>query len=219
MSSESENAPDSPKPAIVSKSSEHIYHWSKDPISHEEAIAIENIHEATLRELLRARNLAVSQLLLERNQLLRERVDLGAEPVSYCDLQRFSLAALLSLGQRRDSSLPALQDTRHTEPHRAALHLLGTEEVNMTLGPRSLVFTHVAHLYSVSSVTTTRHHLSPRPAFSISLVSTPSYSFDLRRSPKVPNQPDGSLEVDILTLGPLPSHSHMSSVSTPHVPV
>ncbi|KAH9021433.1 hypothetical protein EDB84DRAFT_1441457 [Lactarius hengduanensis] len=93
MSSESENAPNSPKPAIVSKSSEHIYHWSKDPISHEEAIAIENIHEATLRELLRARNLAVSQLLLERNQLLRERVDLGAEPVSYCEYDFLSQPA------------------------------------------------------------------------------------------------------------------------------
>ncbi|KAH9013989.1 hypothetical protein EDB84DRAFT_1444026 [Lactarius hengduanensis] len=55
MSSESENAPKSPEPAIVSKSSEHIYHWSKDPISREEAICQSKTgHEATLRELLRA---------------------------------------------------------------------------------------------------------------------------------------------------------------------
>ncbi|KAH9165976.1 hypothetical protein EDB89DRAFT_2076324 [Lactarius sanguifluus] len=85
MSSESENTPKSPEPAIVSKSSEHIYHWSKTPISRAEALAIESIHEATLRDLLRARNLAVSKLLWERNQLLCERVELGAEPLSYCE--------------------------------------------------------------------------------------------------------------------------------------
>lgn len=36
-------------------------------------VEIQLLHEATLQDLIRTRNYAVEQLLLERNQLLQER--------------------------------------------------------------------------------------------------------------------------------------------------
>ncbi|KAI9439599.1 hypothetical protein H4582DRAFT_2074954 [Lactarius indigo] len=84
MSSESENAHKSPEAAVVSKSSDHIYHWSKTPISHTQALSIETIHEATLQDLLHAHNGAVSHLLWERNQLLHKQVELGTKELPYC---------------------------------------------------------------------------------------------------------------------------------------
>ncbi|KAI9429939.1 hypothetical protein H4582DRAFT_2064417 [Lactarius indigo] len=85
MSSEPDNIPKSPEATIVSKLDDRIYHWSKTPISRMEALSIQSIHEATLQDLLCAHNCAVFKLLWERNQLLHEQVELGAEELSYCE--------------------------------------------------------------------------------------------------------------------------------------
>ncbi len=73
MSSETENMPKSPEPAVVSKSSDRIHKYSKTVLGRVEIDSIRSIHEATLQDLLRANNSAVFKLLWERNQLLHER--------------------------------------------------------------------------------------------------------------------------------------------------
>jgi len=73
MSSEAENASKSPRPAVVSKSSDHIHKYLKTVLGTPEIKSIHDLHQATLQDLLRANNDAVFKVLWERNQLLRER--------------------------------------------------------------------------------------------------------------------------------------------------